>query len=64
MAGTCSGNAQTSCQPFEDLSQTGNSAAITKGLTEEVIAQIAKFRDIVVVEVEREGEGRFASDRV
>jgi TolB-like protein len=49
-------------QPFEDLSRTGNSAAITKGLTEEVIAQIAKFRDIVVVEVEREGEGQFASD--
>lgn len=35
-------------QPFEDLSRTGKSAAIAEGLTQEVIGQIAKFRDIVV----------------
>jgi TolB-like protein len=35
-------------QPFEDLSRTGKSAAIAEGLTQEVIGQIAKFRDLVV----------------
>jgi TolB-like protein len=35
-------------QPFEDLSRTDKSAAIAEGLTQEVIGQIAKFRDIVV----------------
>ena len=35
---------------FDDLTQTGSSAAITSGLTQEVIGQLAKFRDIVVVE--------------
>jgi TolB-like protein len=36
-------------RPFEDLSGTPSSAIIAKGLTEEVISQIVKFKDIVVV---------------
>ncbi|WP_419695546.1 hypothetical protein ACN2CC_03100 [Mesorhizobium muleiense] len=35
---------------FDDLSGTEASAAIASGLTEEVIGQLSKFRDIVVVE--------------
>ncbi|AIM02274.1 hypothetical protein GOB07_16085 [Sinorhizobium meliloti] len=35
--------------PFEDLSQTPQSAMITRGLTDEVISNIAKFKEIVVV---------------
>lgn len=37
-------------RPFEDLSQPGNSAVIAKGLTHEIIGQLAKFKDIVTVE--------------
>jgi TolB-like protein len=35
--------------PFADISNTSASAVIVRGLTEEVIGQIAKFREIVVM---------------
>ncbi len=35
--------------PFEDLSATSNSAIVARGLTDEVIGQIAKFKEIVVI---------------
>ena len=35
--------------PFEDLSTTSNSAIVARGLTDEVIGQIAKFKEIVVI---------------
>lgn len=41
--------------PFEDLSATPNSA-VARGLTQEVVNQIAKFRDIVVVESDTVGQ--------
>jgi TolB-like protein len=37
-------------EPFDDLTGTESSAVLAHGLTEEVIGQIAKFKDIVVVE--------------
>lgn len=37
-------------RPFDDLTNTGNSQAIARGLTQEIIGQIAKFKDIVTVE--------------
>jgi TolB-like protein len=37
-------------QPFEDLTGTQASAAIASGLSQEVVGQLSKFRDIVVVE--------------
>lgn len=37
-------------RPFEDLAQSGNSATFAKGLTHEIIGQVAKFKDIVTVE--------------
>jgi TolB-like protein len=37
-------------QHFEDLTGTGTSSAIARGLSEEVIGQLSKFKDIVVVE--------------
>ena len=36
-------------EPFEDLSGTPDSAVIAQGLTDEVIGQLAKFKEIVVV---------------
>lgn len=36
-------------EPFDDLSRTEASAAIARGLTQEVVGQISKFKDIVVV---------------
>ena len=42
-------------QPFEDLSRPGQPTALAEGLTQEVIGQIAKFRDIVVLSGERTG---------
>ncbi|MGO4402768.1 hypothetical protein AB4Z10_00730 [Bosea sp. RAF48] len=36
-------------RPFDDLTNAGNSQAIARGLTQEVIEQIAKFKDIVTV---------------
>ncbi|WP_097142473.1 hypothetical protein [Rhizobium subbaraonis] len=37
-------------RPFEDLTQSGSSANFAKGLTHEIIGQVAKFKDIVTVE--------------
>lgn len=37
-------------RPFEDLTQSGSSAAFAKGLTHEIVGQVAKFKDIVTVE--------------
>jgi len=36
--------------PFDDLSVTETSAAIARGLTQEIVGQLSKFRDIVVIE--------------
>lgn len=36
--------------PFENLSAAADSATLTSGLTQEIIGQIAKFKDIIVVE--------------
>ena len=36
--------------PFDDLSATATSAAIARGLTQEIVGQLSKFRDIVVIE--------------
>ena len=38
-------------EPFEDLTGTESSAIITRGLTEEIIGQIAKFKDLQIIEV-------------
>ena len=35
---------------LEDLSQSGSSATITNGLTQEIVTQLSKFRDIVVLQ--------------
>jgi TolB-like protein len=43
-------------KPFEDLTKTGNSPAIARGLTEEIIGQIAKFKDIVTIEAGPDAE--------
>jgi TolB-like protein/Tfp pilus assembly protein PilF len=37
-------------KPFEDLSNVGNSHEIARGLTYEIVGQIAKFKDIVTIE--------------
>ncbi len=37
-------------QPFEDLTGTQASATIARGLSQEVVGQLSKFKDIVVVE--------------
>jgi len=37
-------------QPFEDLAGTTASAAIASGLKQEVISQLSKFKDVVVME--------------
>ncbi len=37
-------------QPFDDLTGTQASAAIARGLSQEVVGQLSKFKDIVVVE--------------
>ena len=36
-------------EPFEDISSSGHSTDIARGLTDEVIGQLAKFKEIVVV---------------
>ena len=36
-------------EPFEDISGIGQSADIARGLTDEVISQLAKFKEIIVV---------------
>lgn len=43
-------------QTFDDLSETPGSTAIAQGLTQEVISQIAKFRDIIVLPAQAEGQ--------
>jgi TolB-like protein len=37
-------------EPFDDLTGTDASAAVARGLTQEVVGQLSKFKDIVVVE--------------
>ena len=37
-------------EPFEDLTGTESSAILARGLTEEIIGQIAKFKDLQVIE--------------
>ena len=37
-------------KPFEDLANVGNSHAIARGFTHELVSQIAKFKDIVTIE--------------
>lgn len=40
-------------RPFEDLSGSKAASAVARGLTQEILGQMAKFRDIVTVEGER-----------
>lgn len=47
-------------QPFDDLARTDASAAIARGLTQEVVGQITKFKDIVVVAGRGGGEANSA----
>lgn len=42
-------------RPFEDLSRTDAAAAVANGLTQEVLNQLTKFKDIVTVQGERDG---------
>lgn len=42
-------------QPFQDQTVQGNSGLIARGLTQEVISQISKFRDIVVIVADDKG---------
>lgn len=41
---------------FDDLTDAGNSKAIARGLTREIIGQLAKFKDIVTIEGDPQGE--------
>lgn len=51
-------------QPFDDLTGTQASAAIARGLSQEVIGQLSKFKDIVVVEsVDARSDGDAPSPR-
>lgn len=43
-------------EPFEDLSGSPQAAAIARGLTDEVIGQLSKFREIVVIAGGSRGE--------
>jgi TolB-like protein len=43
-------------EPFEDLSGTETSAAVTSGLRQEIIGHLAKFKDIVVIESAEPGD--------
>ncbi|WP_442583932.1 hypothetical protein ACSBOB_00675 [Mesorhizobium sp. ASY16-5R] len=43
-------------EPFEDLSGTETSAAVTSGLRQEIIGHLAKFKDIVVIESTEPGD--------
>jgi len=49
--------------PFDDLTDAGNSSAIARGLTREVIGQIAKFKDIVTVEGGTNAQGSAPAER-
>ena len=48
-------------RPFEDLTKTPTSAIVAKGLTEEIIGRIAKFRELVVVAAPPESDARTSS---
>lgn len=37
-------------KPFDDLTKSGSSQTIVRGLTQEIIGQIVKFKDIVTIE--------------
>jgi TolB-like protein len=43
-------------QPFEDLTGKPDSAFLVRGLTQEVVSQIARFKDLVVVEAAPDGK--------
>lgn len=43
-------------EPFEDLSQTPISPSLARGMTQEIVGQLAKFKDLVVVEARPGGE--------
>ena len=47
-------------EPFEDLTGSESSAIIARGLTEEVIAQIANFKEIVVIADRQRGASDIA----
>ncbi|PZR00960.1 MAG: hypothetical protein DI533_03345 [Cereibacter sphaeroides] len=49
-------------QPFDDLSQSDASAAIARGLTQEVVGQISKFRDLIVIVADPKDDRSSASD--
>jgi TolB-like protein len=42
-------------RPFEDLSRTDAASSVADGLTQEVLNQLTKFKDIVTVQGERDG---------
>ena len=46
----CAGSSALLVETFDDLTGTEPSTAIASGLTQEVIGQLSKFKDIVVVE--------------
>ncbi|MCA1371908.1 hypothetical protein I6F15_32410, partial [Bradyrhizobium sp. BRP14] len=48
--------------PFEDLSGTPQSAMITRGLTDEVVSNIARFKEIIVITREKPDGSPQASD--
>lgn len=50
--------------PFEDLTATGNSSAIARGLTAEIVGQLAKYKDLVVVEAGPDGKAPAGSDGI
>jgi TolB-like protein len=43
-------------QPFEDLTGKPDSAFLVRGLTQEVVGQIARFKDLIVVEAAEDGK--------
>jgi TolB-like protein len=51
-------------EPFEDLSGTADSAMIARGLTDEVIGQLSKFKEIIIIAGELSGgQGNASADR-
>ena len=51
-------------RPFEDLSHHGNSKLLAQGLTQEILGQLAKFKDIIAVakdKIPRESDRASAS---
>ncbi len=46
---------------FDDLTKAGNSEAIARGLTREIVGQIAKFKDIVTIEDTAKADGTTSS---